>query len=648
MGRVVMCVFAVLCAAPAMASPRDDAFDQQIKGELAAIDPTAVESFQRANELRDKDPAGAEKLYAQVELKAPRFDHVFRRHGWVLARLGRSTDAMPLLKHALELNDSAINQASVATGLMMWAGDAQETQDEVWSLTSKAVVNAPDDPFVEMAYAQAALLTSHEREFRFATARALSLAPDDPQALYLGSILSATDGSWSEAFDRLERAHAGGGLSDDHYRKLRAKFEENRPFWYAWARPVGWALAAWMLGLVALLMVGLVLSAATLRACRRPVIARDGHVRGIDARLRRVYASVLWLCGAYFYVSMPLTVVAVVAVATAVFLAMAAAGAVFFKVVILLGLVVIGTVIASLRCFFVRVKDEAPGDKLDLARHPRLRAVLEEVAARIGTRPVDAVYLVPGTDVAVIERGGAMKQLRGESERCLILGVAVLREFPLSAFQAVLAHEYGHFVNRDTAGGRFALVVRHSLHAFANALVRAGAAGWYSPSWWFVVAYERIFLRISHGASRLQEVLADRWAATAYGAEAFEAGLRHVIAAEARFDAHVQAMINEKLPVGRLYRMVREADGQVMSSATEVRFGRSASAYDSHPPPAVRVAWVRSLPLDGRATASLPADAWSLFEEREAIERAMAELIRTRAAQRGVQLPIEEVAPSAA
>jgi Zn-dependent protease with chaperone function len=613
MGRLVMCVFALLCAiwpTRGLAAPGDDpALERKIEEELAMVAPSAVETWRRANALREGQPAEALPLYEAIEQQAPRFDHAYRRHGGVLLRLNKIEEATRLVQKAYDLNHSAYNLAGLAS--------------------------------VELA-------AGHEKEFREATRRLRDVDPANPQGHFFQALVAASDGSWNEAFDELDRAHQLGVVPDQAYQELRGKFQEARPFWYVWASPVGWALGGWLLGLVALLMVGLVLSALTLRACRRPVVARDGHVRGIDARLRRIYASVLWLCGAYFYVSMPLTVIAVIAFAAAVFLAMAAAGYVFFKLILLLGLAVIGTVIASLRSFFVKVKDEAPGDKLDLARHPRLRAVLEEVAARIGTRPVDAVYLVPGTDVAVIERGGAMKQLRGGSERCLILGVAVLREFPLSAFQAVLAHEYGHFVNRDTAGGRLALVVRHSLHAFANALVRAGAAGWYSPSWWFVVAYERIFLRISHGASRLQEVLADRWAATAYGAEAFEAGLRHVIAAEARFDAHVQAMINEKLPVGRLYRMVREADGQIMSSATALRFCRSASAYDSHPPPAERVAWVRALPLDGRVTASLPADAWSLFEEREVIERAMAELIRARAADRGVHLPIEEVAPSAA
>jgi len=98
----------------------------------------------------------------------------------------------------------------------------------------------------------------------------------------------------------------------------------------------------------------------------------------------------------------------------------------------------------------------------------------------------------------------------------------------MGAFKAVLAHEYGHLSNRDTAGGGFALAVRRSLTTAAVGLAERGVATWYNPAWLFLTGFNRVFLRISQGASRLQETLADRWAASAYGARYFEQGLRHL------------------------------------------------------------------------------------------------------------------------
>src|SRR6185295_2261026 len=123
--------------------------------------------------------------------------------------------------------------------------------------------------------------------------------------------------------------------------------------------------------------------------------------------------------------------------------------------------------------------------RLDLGREPAVRELLDEVAAKVGTRAVDAVYLTPGTAVAVFERGGMLKQLRGKSERCLVLGLGVLDGMALAEFKAILAHEYGHFSNRDTAGGGLALSVRRSLLTMAQGLAEGGAATWYNPAWWF-------------------------------------------------------------------------------------------------------------------------------------------------------------------
>jgi Zn-dependent protease with chaperone function len=133
-----------------------------------------------------------------------------------------------------------------------------------------------------------------------------------------------------------------------------------------------------------------------------------------------------------------------------------------------------------------------------------------------------------------------LRQLTGRNERCLILGAGILEGMSLGPFRAILAHEYGHLSNQDTAGGGFALAVRRSLHTMAENLAARGAAGWYNPAWLFLNGFYSIFLRISQGASRLQEVLADRWAALSYGAQAFEEGLRHAITQSIRFEAHAR------------------------------------------------------------------------------------------------------------
>lgn len=146
----------------------------------------------------------------------------------------------------------------------------------------------------------------------------------------------------------------------------------------------------------------------------------------------------------------------------------------------------------------------------------------------------------------------------------------------------------------------------------------------------------RLFLRISHGASRLQEVLADRWASFAYGAEAFAGGLRHVIERSIRFDVHVQRTIGDVLDRKRglrnLYRYEPKGGGppeEEYEKAIEAAIHEPPSPYASHPSPIDRMQWVRALPPKSRRPCENDElEVWELLEGREELERRMTNRVR--------------------
>jgi Zn-dependent protease with chaperone function len=211
---------------------------------------------------------------------------------------------------------------------------------------------------------------------------------------------------------------------------------------------------------------------------------------------------------------------------------------------------------------------------------------------------------------------------------------------PLDAFKAILAHEYGHFSNRDTAGGGFALSVRRSLLTFIVGLAQSGHATPWNPAWWFAIGFYKIFLRVSQGASRLQEILADRRAAEAYGGLAFANGLKHVIACDLRFEDHVNAEIGkalkEKLPLQNLWSPPLSGTDPKLLEAALVR---EPSPYDSHPSPRDRIRWVEKLPAALPSNDDADKDAWSLFHRREHHEREVTLFIYQQLAESGVYPP---------
>lgn len=390
----------------------------------------------------------------------------------------------------------------------------------------------------------------------------------------------------------------------------------------------------WAASLLVLLSLGALLSSATLRAAGRVPGHRSGEAQGSDAFLRRIYKTVLWLSCAYYWVSIPLIMLAVVGFGGGLLYFFLEIGRIPIKLAIIIVVLMFVTLAAIVKSLFARGSDEDPGLPLDLDGQPRLRALLDEVAGRIETRPVDSVYLTPGTDLAVFERGGMLRQLRGKTERCLILGIGVLEGLKLGPFKAIMAHEYGHFSNQDTAGGGFALAVRRSLFTMGEHLAEGGAAEWYNPAWLFFQGFHRVFLRISQGASRLQEVLADRWAAFTYGATAFEQGLRHVIERSVYFNAHANAAlgtaVQTQLPVTNLYQFETSALAGESDLKQEIEEALRAepSPYDSHPSPVDRFKWVHAVAgPGGELSAADQTEVWDLFENREEIERTFTRAV---------------------
>jgi Zn-dependent protease with chaperone function len=386
-----------------------------------------------------------------------------------------------------------------------------------------------------------------------------------------------------------------------------------------WWKPALIAFLSWFAGFGLMLVAGAILSRMAMRAART--------TDDLSASVRRLYAIVLGISCAFYYASVPVVIAAVLTVSGGLVYASLALGRVPVKLVVIVVVLAGVSVWSMLKSLFIRVRDEDPGMRIDLSEEPKLRKLLDDVAAKIGTRAVDNVYLTPSTEVAVMERGKRNK------ERCLLLGVAALEGLRMRPFKAILGHEYGHFSNRDTAGGAFALAVRRSLSATAVGLAEGGAAAWYNPAWLFVNGFHRLFLRISEGASRLQEVLADRWAVSAYGADAFEEGLRHVVERDARFDAHVERTLNEvvnlQVPLANLYTYAPSKAPDDVTSAIEEALNRKSSAYDSHPAPAERFALNATLPQnDVESAADDDEPAASLFANFEALQVRMTAQVR--------------------
>ena len=173
-----------------------------------------------------------------------------------------------------------------------------------------------------------------------------------------------------------------------------------------------------------------------------------------------------------------------------------------------------------------------------------------------------------------------------------------------------------------------ALRVNQDMVKFAHAMACAGQAYWWNVAFQFLRLYHFLFSRISHGATRLQEVLADRAAARIYGAQPFEEGLRHIVRRQIEFKHFTIGEIRKSLRTGSALQNVYTLEiwsVKWIEEEIDNALKRQTSEDDTHPSPVERFRLVSGVACQNQPAPSGPV--WNLFADREAITKEMSSQI---------------------
>jgi Zn-dependent protease with chaperone function len=442
---------------------------------------------------------------------------------------------------------------------------------------------------------------------------------------YFAAIRAAMDGDWIVAEDQIRKAQSLGLSPEVANRFLDSGIHSRASVW-RYAYYSAYLVAAWLLGLVLLFALGKTMSSITLRSIETsdPNVASGGE----QVSLRKFYRKLINVAGFYYYISLPVVLFLVVAVAGGIIYGFFMVGRVPIKIAAILVIGALVTVFTMIRSLFIRIPDDDPGRCLTEAEAPGLWTLARGVASTLGTRPVDEIRVTPGTEMAVYERGSFRERSRDRGVRVLIVGVGILNDFKQDAFRAVLAHEYGHLSHRDTAGGDVAIRVGNDMIKFAHGMAAANQAVWYNLAFQFLRVYHFIFRRISAGATRLQEVLADRFAVRNYGASAFEEGLRHVVRRQIEFEDVAYWEITDASKGRRALQNLYEmpvSDGKMVEQKIDEAVNRPTSEDDTHPSPIERFRYAKRIASIG--SISTGGVVWDLFESLEKLTSEMSALV---------------------
>jgi hypothetical protein len=196
----------------------------------------------------------------------------------------------------------------------------------------------------------------------------------------------------------------------------------------------------------------------------------------------------------------------------------------------------------------------------------------------------------------------------------MMVGVPLMMALRPAQLDAVLAHELGHYGNRDT---RLGGLVGRTRQSVLSALRAANLRGRFElPGAAVFVAifrsYAKVVLRVTQGASRVQEFAADRVAAQIAGSGNVIAALRDLRVIDTAFDFYLERYVAPGLQFGLMPTPPEVfggftallAEPKRQAELDDVRQSprkESADPYDSHPPMAERIAALEAL-SDNRST----------------------------------------------
>jgi Zn-dependent protease with chaperone function len=616
---------------------RDLAFEQEIYDRLAAINSDAVPIFQEATEAVDAgDLEAARRGYERVLELAPDFPDALRRLSYVEWQSGNVGDALDHANRALAIQDSPYNEIAMVYPLLMTGEPAAIGM--ALGYAHRAVAALPDDEDANVALMYAGIAAENRDAIRRATDKLLEIGSDNAEAHYQAGLLAAEEEEWERAERELLLARELGKPAGVVQQALDNRIAGQSRL-YRWLRVGAYTIATWLAGLAVFFPLGELLSRLTLRA-----IERDAVVGRIP---RALYSVVTAFASLWFYISIGALVLIMVELTVVSFQIVVGLGVLFM-------LLVLYTLATLARSTLVWIREERPRRPLARDEAPRLWALVEDVARRVGARPVDAIYITPAPSIAVVERGNALRKLLGPGRCDLYLGFGVLPDMTQGQFKAVLAQRYGHFAARHAVGNSFVWHVRRLMERMVGWLEETKWLNRYNLVWLFLHAFSRGFLRVTLGVSYLREVLADRCAVEACGVQEFVDGLTHLVyqslVFEMRLGHEMELQVDMrprqqiKFKAGEGWREMENfydhppLSGLLLEQLqmrVDEAMSRPASPCDGLPVPQERIRLARQLePL--ASTAANREPVWDLLPKVEALQKEMTDALQA-VMQRRVQ-----------
>ena len=271
-------------------------------------------------------------------------------------------------------------------------------------------------------------------------------------------------------------------------------------------------------------------------------------------------------------------------------------------------------------------KFDPPSPALDRRTVPRLAALVDDIAARVGHPLPEDLFLTPGANAFA---GRHKRQWYQRGRAGVGVGLALFQLCDRDELASVVAHEMGHHSAGDVALGPWIHHIRRSIGGALKHL--EGSSFWLHLPF---VGYAEMFLRITRRSSREQEIAADALAARTCGVGATAAALVRIHRLGPLWDAYWQSEVIPLIvrgfrpPLFEGFRRVLAlpAVRDELAAIVREKDEEAPHPHDTHPLLAERLtALDTSEEMANRAPPEQGARAW--FDDLDAVEQVVVRSI---------------------
>lgn len=433
--------------------------------------------------------------------------------------------------------------------------------------------------------------------------------------------------SWVDSYNAQVRAEGGEPLATSN-------FGADSAFATTWkyAKPLAYLY-------LYLFIAGLILTFIFRARLKSLVSGKTKEFKGAP-----IYGIHLLLLFPYLYALLAFLILIVWDIALIGILYVTYSPRIHLGILIGIGVVVLGTGWAILKGFFAAKKRNTLGTKITREDQPKIWEVCDRIAKGVGTKPVDGIYISPQPGIGVHLSRGLFSLLIGRTRRTLTIGMPSISSLSISEMEAILAHEFGHFSNKDTAWNSLTFTMGGALQNTLETIPKPSSGEGFSlvtlvialnPALWILMAYRILFGVMTSGFSRMREVLADKTAIALYGYKNFTNGLMRVARNDYVFSSYfVPDMLRMLTEDGKMYTNIFQTMDQTYKSIEHnhltdidksILEQEKPSMFDSHPSLKDRMAYAKHFEVQPEHKTE-NADFKTLFKNWNETSKNMSDL----------------------